>query len=94
MEELIKYLVFRDYMFPIILAIVITLIVLIPQIVCKISNKFKKNCFNCKHYKLSNVASAGDTCWYRCSKTQKENMHSMNDKEHFEKCSEYKEEGD
>ena len=40
---------------------------------------YYKNCFKCKHYKITDVASTGDCCWYECIKHNKENRHSFND---------------
>lgn len=66
--------------------IVILLVYIFIEIIKSIGNKFKKNCFKCKYYELDDVAGFGDRCWYRCKKKNKKNAHSMNDKEHFEKC--------
>ena len=35
---------------------------LISVIKCEIDRKYKKNCFECKYYKLHSVASCGDRC--------------------------------
>lgn len=52
--------------------------------------KFKKNCYDCKYYKLHDVASCGDGCEYKCSKTNRIDRHSMNDRTHYEKCRQFK----
>ena len=52
----------------------------------------KKNCYKCKYYDLADVAGAGDCCWYRCKKhNRKDNGVSMNEREHYEKCKDFKE---
>lgn len=63
----------------------------ISAIVDTIKNVGKKNCYECKYYKLDDVASCGDCCWYRCTKhKRKDNGVSMNEKYHFEKCKDFK----
>lgn len=51
--------------------------------------KHKKNCFKCKYYKLDDVASCGDKCWYRCNKYNRIDDHSMNNHYNFVKCDNY-----
>lgn len=52
----------------------------------------KKNCYECKYYKLNDVASCGDCCWYKCAKhNRKDNGVSMNEKVHLERCKDFKE---
>lgn len=51
----------------------------------------KKNCYECKYYVLDDVAGAGDCCWYRCKKhNRRDNGVSMNTREHYEKCKDFK----
>ena len=71
----------------ILLIIAISIIKIIIEEIKKIG---KKNCYDCKHYKLDNVASCGDCCWYRCTKhNRKDNGVSMNETEHFERCKDF-----
>lgn len=52
----------------------------------------KKNCYECKYYKLYDVASCGDGCWYKCTKCdRKDNCVSMNERVHLERCKDFKE---
>lgn len=52
----------------------------------------KKNCYDCKYYKLDDVASCGDCCWYRCTKhDRKDNGTSINTRTHLERCKDFKE---
>lgn len=56
--------------------------------------KFQKNCFECKHYKLHDVASYGGVCWYKCGiKPEIERRHDFNDKVEYCSCKEFKEKG-
>ena len=57
----------------------------------KYDSKFKKNCFKCKYYKLDDVASFGDKCWYRCHKHNRVDDHTMNCSYNFIKCDDYEE---
>ena len=59
---------------------------LISVIKCKIDRKYKKNCFECKHYKLHSVASCGDRCKYKCSLKNIYCNHSFNDRVKLTKC--------
>ena len=62
----------------------------ISSIVQEIKKIGKKNCYECKHYKLDNVASCGDCCWYRCTKhNRKDDGVSMNETEHYERCKDF-----
>ena len=56
--------------------------------------KFKKNCFECKHYYLQDVAGAGDCCWYNCRLHNEyhKDRHSMNDKYMYRKCKDFEKE--
>lgn len=82
--------------FGIILFILISFVICasIELIINTYKSKSKKyhNCFKCKNYILSDVAGAGDRCWYRCKYKQEEDSYSMNDNVHYEKCSKYEEE--
>lgn len=69
------------------------LLAIIFGIIEEIKKIGKKNCYKCKFYKLDDVASCGDCCWYRCTKhNRKDNGVSMNENEHYEKCNDFKEE--
>ena len=59
---------------------------LISVIKCKIDRKYKKNCFECKHYKLHSVGSCGDRCKYKCSLKNIYCNHSFNDRVKLTKC--------
>lgn len=73
-----------------ILFILGTIIYAIIQEIKKIG---KKNCYDCKYYKLDGVASCGDCCWYICTKNnRKDGGTSMNTREHYEKCKDFKSE--
>ena len=66
------------------IAILLSIITAITEETKKIG---KKNCYECKHYKLHDVASCGDGCWYKCTKhNRKDSCVSMNETEHYEKC--------
>ena len=59
---------------------------LISIIKCEIDRKYKKNCFECKYYKLHSVASCGDSCKYKCSLKNIYCNHSFNDRVKLTKC--------
>ena len=57
---------------------------------------FKKNCFDCKHWHLGNVASYGDGCEYCCLKRKEistfnryHHMISMNKRKFYTKCDQF-----
>lgn len=63
---------------------------IIYTIIKSICDIGKKNCYECKYYKLDDVASCGDCCWYRCTKhNRKDNGVSMNERVHLERCKDY-----
>ena len=69
----------------------------IVPIVLKIVNwynrTFRKNCFECRNYYLSNVASYGDCCWFKCKKHNEfDDRHSMNDRYYYRKCNDFESE--
>ena len=52
----------------------------------------KKNCYECKHYELDNVAGCGDCCFYRCKLyNRKDKGVSLNESTHLERCKEFEE---
>ena len=55
----------------------------------KLDSKFKKNCFDCKHYNLFDVASCGNSCRYKCTLKDRYDYHNMNNKHKFVKCKEF-----
>lgn len=59
-----------------------------------IDKHFRKNCYKCKYWKLSNVAGFGDKCWYKCNKNclKEEISQGMNDREYYVKCNKFEEE--
>lgn len=69
---------------------IIIIYCVISGVVEGIKNIGAKNCYECKHYKLDNVASCGDCCWYRCTKhNRKDKGVSMNENVHYEKCEDF-----
>lgn len=71
-----------------IIAVLIIISILI-YIIKSILNKFKDNCYKCKHYSLYDVASFGDYCRYRCNKFDRIDEHHMNDSTNYVKCKEF-----
>lgn len=87
---MIIFLDLKDIIFLVILAAIIV-ISIIYTIIRTILDIGKKNCYECKYYKLDDVASCGDCCWYRCIKhNRKDNATSMNTREHLERCKDFK----
>lgn len=77
-------------MIPIIIIVIIFIIWLLCIIVSSFLNIFKKNCYECKHYELYNVASVGDMCWYKCNlKDEKDAGTSMNTRCRYVRCKNY-----
>jgi hypothetical protein len=71
------------------LLVIIILISWVIFIIIKswFDKKFKRNCFNCIHYNLYNVASVGDGCRYKCDKFNRiDGSHSMNVKYKYVRC--------
>ena len=66
---------------PIIVFLSILFYLIILRIKHSIDIKFKKNCFNCKYYKLHDVASFGNSCRYKC--TLKKRYYNLKNKEIF-----------
>ena len=65
------------------------LLLFILSIKYKIDSKFKKNCFNCKYYKLHDVSSFGGICRYKCTLKNIYCIHDFNDRVKFTKCKEF-----
>ena len=65
------------------------LLLFILSIKYKIDSKFKKNCFNCKYYKLHSVSSFGGKCKYKCTLKNIYCTHDFNDRVKFTKCKEF-----
>ena len=65
------------------------LLLFILSIKYKIDTKFKKNCFNCKYYKLHSVSSFGGKCKYKCTLKNIYCNHNFNDKVKLTKCKEF-----
>ena len=63
---------------PLIIFLAILFYLIMLTIKHKIDTKFKKNCFNCKYYKLHDVASFGNSC-----------RHNFNDRTKLTKCKEF-----
>lgn len=56
----------------------------------KFSKRFRKNCFDCKYYKLKDVAGSGGICYYKCTlRPDIERTHDMNDNIYYCKCDKY-----
>lgn len=75
---------------PVIIILTIVLITIILLIKSKLDEKFKQDCYKCKHYELYNVASCGGKCTYKCMKKNKLDYCNINDKKKFIKCEEFK----
>ena len=82
--------------FVIILIVLFIIWLIIIRIKAWYDVKFKKNCFECKHYYLQDVAGAGDCCWYNCRihSEYHKNRHSMNDNYFYVKCNDFEREVD
>ena len=65
------------------------LLLFILSIKYKIDRKFKKNCFECKHYKLNSVSSFGGVCSYKCTLKNIYCIHNFNDRVKLTKCKEF-----
>ena len=65
------------------------LLLFILSIKYKIDSKFKKNCFNCKYYKLHDVSSFGGICRYKCTLKNIYCNHNFNDRVKLTKCKEF-----
>ena len=73
-------------LFPLLLFL---LLLFILSIKYKIDSKFKKNCFNCKYYKLHSVSSFGDKCKYKCTLKNIYCTHNFNDRVKLTKCKDF-----
>ena len=71
---------------PLLLFLLLLFILLIKY---KIDSKFKKNCFNCKYYKLHSVSSFGGKCKYKCTLKNIYCKHNFNDRVKLTKCKEF-----
>ena len=65
------------------------LLLFILSINHKIDSKFKKNCFNCKYYKLHSVSSFGGKCKYKCALKNIYCTHNFNDRVKLTKCKDF-----
>ena len=74
---------------PLIIFLSILFLLIILSIKYKIDSKFKKNCFNCKYYKLHDVSSFGGICRYKCTLKNIYCKHNFNDRVKFTKCKEF-----
>ena len=74
---------------PLIISSSILLSLIISSIKYKIDSKFKKNCFNCKYYKLHDVSSFGGICRYKCTLKNIYCKHNFNDRVKLTKCKEF-----
>ena len=71
---------------PLLISLLLLFILLIKY---KIDSKFKKNCFNCKYYKLHSVSSFGGKCKYKCTLKNIYCNHNFNDRVKLTKCKEF-----
>ena len=71
---------------PLIIFLSILFLLIILSIKSKIDSKYKKNCFNCKYYKLQDVSS----CKYKCILKNIYCKHNYNDRVKLTKCKEFK----
>ena len=71
---------------PLLISLLLLFILLIKY---KIDSKFKKNCFNCKYYKLHSVSSFGGVCKYKCTLKNIYCIHDFNDRVKFTKCKDF-----
>ena len=71
---------------PLLISLLLLFILLIKY---KIDSKFKKNCFNCKYYKLHDVFSFGGICRYKCTLKNIYCKHNFNDRVKLTKCKEF-----
>ena len=69
--------------------LIFLLLLFILSIKYKIDSKFKKNCFNCKYYKLHSVSSFGGRCKYKCTLKNIYCKHNFNDRVKLTKCKEF-----
>ena len=74
---------------PLIIFLSILFLLIILSIKYKIDTKFKKNCFNCKYYKLDSVAPFGGKCKYKCTLKNIYCTHNFNDKVKLTKCKDF-----
>lgn len=66
---------------------------IIYMIIKEIKKIGKKNCYKCKYYDLYDVASVGGYCRMKCKKHNRiDNTTDMNEREHYEKCKDFKSE--
>jgi hypothetical protein len=78
----------KDIIGLIILGIFI-LIFIISFIKAWLDSIFKKNCYECKHYKFYSTHSCGDSCDYKCYKKDRIDVANYNDTIHYEKCDDF-----
>lgn len=74
---------------PLLLITLGVLFILLILLKVKLDSIFKKNCYNCKHYGLFDVASVGGRCRYKCNKYNRFDSSDMNCYTHYEKCKEF-----
>ena len=72
--------------------LIFLLLLFILSIKYKIDTKFKKNCFNCKYYKLHSVSSFGGKCKYKCTLKNIYCNHNFNDRVKLTKCKDFESE--
>lgn len=65
----------------------IFIVLIIYEIIKAIKKIGKKNCYECRYYKLYDVCSCGDGERYICTKKIRiDNVVDSNCREHYEKC--------
>ena len=77
------------FLIPLLIFLLLLFFLFILSIKYKIDRKFKKNCFECKHYKLHSVAPFGGRCKYKCDLKNIYYIHDFNDRVKLTKCKEF-----
>ena len=74
---------------PVVIILAVILAIVILAIKRKLDSRFKQNCYECKHYRLFDVASCGGRCRYKCSLKNRIDYNNINDDEKFIKCEDF-----
>ena len=74
---------------PVVIILAVILAIVILAIKRKLDSRFKQNCYECKHYRLFDVASCGGKCRYKCIKKDRYDYCDINDDEKFIKCEDF-----
>ena len=79
---------------PVVIILAVILAIVILAIKRKLDSRFKQNCYECKHYRLFDVASCGGKCRYKCGLKNRIDYNNINDDEKFIKCNEFEQKGE